>query len=272
VSSALALREVEAFYGRMPALHGVDLKVRPGQAVALLGANGAGKTTVLRSVSRAVRTAGEVELDGESIRRLSVDAVARRGVGHVPAGRGTFVELTVEENLRLGLLGRRDAAGGEADLEYMLSLFPVLAEMSGRRAGALSGGQQQMLAIARALLARPSLLLLDEPSVGLAPLVTAEIFAALAELRRDWGLSILIAEQSAAPRAGRGASEPRSARTRRRCERGRRAARCRAPWRRRAAPESGRCARCRRRPGREKPAGRAVFRPGRSAPRSGRGR
>jgi branched-chain amino acid transport system ATP-binding protein len=196
VSAALSLHGVEAFYGRMPALHGVDLEVRSGQAVALLGANGAGKTTVLRAISRAVRTSGEIDFDGESIRRLSVDAAARRGIGHVPAGRGTFVELTVEENLRLGLLGRRQAAGAAADLDYMLSLFPVLGEMSNRRAGTLSGGQQQMLAIARALLARPSLLLLDEPSVGLAPLVAAEIFAALAELRREWSLSILIAEQS----------------------------------------------------------------------------
>jgi branched-chain amino acid transport system ATP-binding protein len=198
MSGLLALRGVHAFYGRMPVVHGVDLDVDTGEVVALLGANGAGKTTVLRAISRAVRTTGEILLEGASTARLSVDAVARAGVGHVPEGRGTFPDLTVGENLRLGMLarGRADRAGAHADHEEILGLFGVLEEMSGRPAGSLSGGQQQMLALARALLARPRLLLLDEPSLGLAPRIAAEIFAALARLRKTWGLSVLVAEQN----------------------------------------------------------------------------
>jgi branched-chain amino acid transport system ATP-binding protein len=194
----LEVRGLRAFYGGAPALHGIDVDVRAGEVVAVLGANGAGKTTLLRSISRTARTSGELLLGGRQLTRIGSDAVARLGVGHVPEGRGTFVDLTVDENLRLGALARRRAQRGESgrDLASVLELFPVLGEMRARRAGDLSGGQQQMLAIARALLGRPRLLLLDEPSLGLAPIVVREIFERLRELKDAWGLAILLAEQN----------------------------------------------------------------------------
>ncbi len=197
-AALLAVDGLEAFYEGAPALHGVDLEVGPGEVVAVLGANGAGKTTLLRAISRVVRTRGRLAFDGHDMSRLGTDAVARLGVGHVPEGRGTFTDLTVDENLRLGAMGAPRGEDGAAPESSVLDLFPVLDEMRHRQAGALSGGQQQMLAIARALLARPRLLLLDEPSLGLAPKLVEEIFARLHELKRSWGLSILIAEQNVA--------------------------------------------------------------------------
>lgn len=196
--SLLEVRNLHAFYGQVAALHGLSLHVDAGEIVVVLGANGAGKTTLMRAVSQTVRVKGDIAFRGKSVVGTHTERVARQGIGHVPEGRGTFADLTVDENLRLGLLARgkhmRDRA--DQDLEDVFTLFPVLREMRGRRAGALSGGQQQLLAIGRALLGRPLLLLLDEVSLGLAPKVTAEIFAKLDDLRCEWELAILLAEQN----------------------------------------------------------------------------
>jgi branched-chain amino acid transport system ATP-binding protein len=161
-----------------------------------LGANGAGKTTALRAICQMVRTSGEIRFDGVRIDRRSTEAIARQGIAHVPDGRGTFLELSVEENLRLGAFGRRGDGVGQ-DRERLFGYFPVLRQRLGQQAGTLSGGEQQMLAIARALLLRPRLLLLDEPSFGLAPLVVQEIFAILGQIRAEAGMSILLVEQNA---------------------------------------------------------------------------
>jgi len=195
----LELAGVLASYDGVQALHGMDLSVSEGEMVALLGANGAGKTTTLRAISGTVAVQGSVRFDGEDVTGSPAHRVARLGVGHVPEGRGTFVDLTVEENLTLGALarGRRMRDLVASDLETVHGLFPVLREFSARQAGALSGGQQQMLAIARAILGRPRLLLVDEPSLGLAPMVTAEILQSLRELQGEWGLAVLLAEQNA---------------------------------------------------------------------------
>jgi branched-chain amino acid transport system ATP-binding protein len=191
----LELRDVEARYAAVTALHGVSLRVDDGEVVAVLGANGAGKTTTLRAISGTVRRSGEILLEGEPIGR-SPEAVARQRVAHVPEGRGTFVELTVAENLRLGAYTRRDAAVA-ADLERTLEWFPVLRERLDQQAGTLSGGEQQMLALARALMLSPRLLLLDEPSLGLAPLVVAELFAIVRRLNEEEGVAVLVVEQNA---------------------------------------------------------------------------
>jgi branched-chain amino acid transport system ATP-binding protein len=192
----LELRGVAARYGRLQALHGIDLSVGEGEIVAVLGANGAGKTTTLRAISGTVRTTGELVFAGERLPRRP-EAVARAGIAHVPEGRGTFAELTVEENLRLGAHVRRDRAGVKADHAQALERFPVLGRRRRQAAGSLSGGEQQQLALARALLQRPRLLLLDEPSLGLAPLVVAEFFAVVRELSEERGLSVLVVEQNA---------------------------------------------------------------------------
>ncbi len=198
MSALLEGRAVTAFYGDAPALQDVDFEVNEGEILAVLGPNGAGKTTLLRAISRVVRTRGEIRFRGDSIVRLSADQAARRGIGHVPEGRGTFVDMTVEENLRLGSLARRRADRGRAlgDLQAVYQLFPILAEFRGRRAGALSGGQQQMLAIARAVLGRPRLLLLDEPSLGLGPVVVNEVFERLSRIREEWSTTLVVAEQN----------------------------------------------------------------------------
>jgi branched-chain amino acid transport system ATP-binding protein len=195
VAPLLELRDVEARYGPVRALHGVSLEVGEREIVAVLGANGAGKTTTLRAVSGTVRRGGEIRFAGERLRG-GPEAVARQRIAHVPEGRGTFVELSVEENLRLGAYTRRD---GEvrADLERVLAWFPRLRERLGQRAGTLSGGEQQMLALARALMLRPRLLLLDEPSLGLAPLVVAELFSIVRRLNDEEGLAVLVVEQNA---------------------------------------------------------------------------
>ena len=196
MSALLELRDVEARYGPVQALHGISLDVPEGEIVAVLGANGAGKTTTLRAISGTVRRSGEISLGGKRLRG-GPEAAARAGIAHVPEGRGTFTELTVQENLRLGAYTRRDRAGIKTDLERMGEWFPWVAERRDQEAGTLSGGEQQMLALARALMGRPRLLLLDEPSLGLAPLIVAEIFRIVRELNEREGLTVLVVEQNA---------------------------------------------------------------------------
>lgn len=198
MSALLELRGVFAGYGATQVLRDVSFSIEEGGMLALLGANGAGKTTVLRAIcASGVKVRGEVRLGGARIDGLATEDIARRGVGHVPEGRGTFGGLSVEENLRLGSILRRDEAKVAADLERVLGYFPVLRQRLRQQAGTLSGGEQQMLAIARALLARPRLLLLDEPSFGLAPLVVQDIFRILGQINRQEGMTILLVEQNA---------------------------------------------------------------------------
>jgi branched-chain amino acid transport system ATP-binding protein len=198
VSAILELEDVVAGYGSGQVLHGVGLEVTEGGVTALLGANGAGKTTTLRAISGMVRRRGVIRLDGRPIIGLRPDQVARLGVAHVPQGRGTLPRLTAEENLMVGALRRRDRAEVATDLRAVYDLFPRLAERRGALGGSLSGGEQQMLAIGRALMSRPRLLLLDEPSLGLAPRLTAELYRAITALRGERGLSMLVVEQNAA--------------------------------------------------------------------------
>ena len=197
MSAILAARGLRAFYGPIEALHGVDFEVEEGGVTALLGANGAGKTTALRAISAMIRREGALDFRGGPMRARCPEDVARLGVAHVPDGRGTFTDLTVEENLRLGAYVRRDRRQVRADFERVFGYFPRLAERLNQQAGTLSGGEQQMLAISRALLLKPSLLLLDEPSFGLAPLVIAEIFKILRAINQEQRVSILIVEQNA---------------------------------------------------------------------------
>jgi branched-chain amino acid transport system ATP-binding protein len=196
VTALLELEDVEARYGQVRVLHHVSLAVEEGSIVALLGANGAGKTTTLRAISNTVRRTGRIALAGRGIERSSPEAIARLGVAHVPEGRGIFGELTVRENLRLGSYTRRDRQVAR-DVEGILGYFPRLRERARQPAATLSGGEQQMLALGRALLARPKLLMLDEPSLGLAPLVVRELFDILATLNRELGLAVLVVEQNA---------------------------------------------------------------------------
>jgi branched-chain amino acid transport system ATP-binding protein len=191
------LEDVTARYGPVKALHGISLSVGEGEAVAVLGANGAGKTTTLRAISGSVKRAGRIAYAGKSIARSSPEATTRAGIAHVPEGRGTLTDLTVRENLRLGAYTRRDRAAIKEDEGRVLGYFPRLEERRDQRAGTLSGGEQQMLALARALMLRPRLLLLDEPSLGLAPLVVAEIFRIVGELNEREGLAVLVVEQNA---------------------------------------------------------------------------
>jgi branched-chain amino acid transport system ATP-binding protein len=192
----LEARELYAGYGETRVLHGISFEVRQGGVTALLGANGAGKTTTLRAICGMIRTQGEIRLGDQRIDGIATEDIARRGVGHVPDGRGTFMELTVEENLRLGSYTRRDK-GVAGDMEKVFGYFPKLRQRIRQQAGTLSGGEQQMLAISRALLLRPRLLLLDEPSFGLAPLIVQEIFEIMQRINREEGTSILVVEQNA---------------------------------------------------------------------------
>jgi branched-chain amino acid transport system ATP-binding protein len=192
--SRLELRNVQARYGPVQALHGVTLTVGEEELVAVLGANGAGKTTTLRAVSGTVKRDGEVLFGGEKLPRRP-EATARAGIAHVPEGRGTFTELSVWDNLRLGSYTRRGSIKEEA--ARVFKYFPRLEERRDQQAGTLSGGEQQMLALGRAVMARPKLLLLDEPSLGLAPIVVSAIFDALEKMKRDDGLSVLVVEQNA---------------------------------------------------------------------------
>jgi branched-chain amino acid transport system ATP-binding protein len=197
VTALLEIRDLRAGYGPVRALHGVDVTVEHGGVVAILGPNGAGKTTTLRAITGMVRASGRITLDGRDLLGLPTERIVRLGVAHVPEGRGTFPALTVEENLRLGAYTRRDAAGVAADLDRWYGVFPTLAQRRRQAAGSLSGGEQQMLAIARALLLRPRLLLLDEPSLGLAPLVTLELFEVLGQVKRELRTTVLLVEQNA---------------------------------------------------------------------------
>jgi branched-chain amino acid transport system ATP-binding protein len=194
VGALLELEGVTARYGPVQALHGVSLAVDEGQIAAVLGANGAGKTTTLRAISGTVRRDGELRFAGRRL-RSGPDRVARSGIAHVPEGRGTFAELTVWENLRLGAYTRRGTI--KDDYERVKTYFPWLDERRNQQAGTLSGGEQQMLALARAFMQRPRLLLLDEPSLGLAPLLVTEIFRIIKDLNENEGLTVLVVEQNA---------------------------------------------------------------------------
>ncbi len=193
----LTLTDVHTRYGQVECLKGVSLEVRPGEIVTLIGANGAGKTTTLMAISGLVPvTAGTMTWEGERIDWLASDAIVRRGIAHVPEGRRVFARLTIEENLRLGAYQRRDAAAIDEDVARMWRLFPVLGERRRQLAGTLSGGEQQMLAMARGLMARPKLLLLDEPSLGLAPKLVAAVFETIRRLNGE-GVTMLLVEQNA---------------------------------------------------------------------------
>ena len=198
MTAILETKGLDAGYGATRVLSGLSLAVEAGGVTTLLGANGAGKTTTLRAIcNMMVKTAGEIRFEGRRIDTMPTESIVRLGIAHVPDGRGTFTALTVEENLRLGAYTRRDRAGVAGDFDRVFAYFPRLAERRRQQAGTLSGGEQQMLAIARALMLRPRLLLLDEPSFGLAPILVAEIFANLAAINRDEGVSILLVEQNA---------------------------------------------------------------------------
>jgi branched-chain amino acid transport system ATP-binding protein len=191
----LELHGVKAFYGQSEVLHGIDIAVADGGISVLLGANGAGKTTTLRAICGLVRSEGEILFTGQPLERRTAEAIARMGVAHVPEGRGTFTGLTVEENLRLGGYTRADRP--LAGMDRMYSYFPILADRRRQQAGSLSGGEQQMLAIARALMMGPRLLLLDEPSFGLAPRIVENIFTIMEQIRREESVSVLLVEQNA---------------------------------------------------------------------------
>jgi branched-chain amino acid transport system ATP-binding protein len=195
--SLLEVSGLCAAYGQVRVLDGIDFSVERGQKVALLGPNGAGKTTTLRALSGMVRTDGKAEFDGQSLVGRGTADIARRGVAHVPEGRGTFPSLSVDENLKLGAYVRRDGAAVRKDLDRCYGWFPRLRERGRQPAGSLSGGEQQMLAVARALMLRPELLMLDEPSLGLAPIVTKELFRTLGEICDEQGMTVLLVEQNA---------------------------------------------------------------------------
>ena len=194
----LQVAGLDAFYGEVQALFGVSFDIDKGHVRTLLGANGAGKTTVLRALSGMVRTGGEVRFDGKSISGWATEDIVRLGIAHVPDGRGTFLRVTVEENLQLGAITRKGRAEIAADIEMVYGHFPRLKERRGQQAGTLSGGEQQMLAVGRALMLRPRLMLLDEPSFGLAPRIVEELFEILSEVNRETGVAMLIVEQNAA--------------------------------------------------------------------------
>ena len=195
--SLLKVRGLTAGYGAVEVLHGIDLDVEDGEIVVILGANGAGKTTTMRAVSGMIARTGTLELSGVDIARTGAEKLVRLGIAHVPQGRGTFAELSVIDNLRTGAYSRKTRAEVDADIDRWFDVFPRLAERRDQRAGSLSGGEQQMLAIARALMSRPRLLLCDEPSLGLAPLITQEVFDVLRRLNSEDGLSVLLVEQNA---------------------------------------------------------------------------
>jgi branched-chain amino acid transport system ATP-binding protein len=194
----LEAQNLEAQYGSTKVLHGLSFAVETGGITTILGANGAGKTTTLRAVCQMVKTGGQVRFDGHRIDGKTTEDIVRLGIAHTPEGRGTFVELSVEENLRLGAYARRDRTGLAEDYDKIYEYFPVLAQRRRQQAGTLSGGEQQMLAVARALMSRPRLLLLDEPSLGLAPLVVREIFRIVRTINQHERVSVLLVEQNAA--------------------------------------------------------------------------
>lgn len=191
----LSVRGLHAGYGPLEVLYGIDLDVNEGEMVVVLGANGAGKTTTLRAISGMIDRRGEVRFGGDDVTRVTAERLVRSGMAHVPQGRGTFADLSVFDNLRTGAYTRRSEV--DADIARWFDVFPRLAERRDQRAGSLSGGEQQMLAIARALMSRPRLILCDEPSLGLAPLITKEVFDVLSRLNKDEGLSVVLVEQNA---------------------------------------------------------------------------
>jgi branched-chain amino acid transport system ATP-binding protein len=194
----LQLRNLHTYYGHIHAVKGVSLHVMQGEIVALIGGNGAGKSTILRAISGIVKAdSGDIELEGELITSLTPERIVKNGIGHVPEGRRLFRGLSVRDNMMLGAYTRRDKAKVKSDLEDMERLFPILGKRRAQLAGTLSGGEQQMLAIARALMARPTVLLLDEPSMGLAPIVTSQIYEQIRHLNTKEGISILLVEQNA---------------------------------------------------------------------------
>ena len=194
--SVLEVTGLRAGYGAVNVLHDIDLTVEPGEIVVMLGANGAGKTTTMRAISGTIARHGTVVFEGEDITKLPAEQIVRMGIAQVPQGRGTFPELTVEDNLRIGAYTRKDKEVG-LDIDLWYETFPRLSERRSQRAGSLSGGEQQMLAIARALMSRPKLLLCDEPSLGLAPLITKELFNIIGGLNERWGIAVLLVEQNA---------------------------------------------------------------------------
>jgi branched-chain amino acid transport system ATP-binding protein len=198
MSALLELKRVHAAYGATRVLHGIDFAIAEKSITALLGANGAGKTTTLRAICGMVRTEGEIRFSGEPVHNRKTEDIARLGIAHVPDGRGTFLHLTTEENLRLGAYVRKDKAAVARDLERVYGYFPRLYERRHQQAGTLSGGEQQMLAVSRALMLAPRLMLLDEPSFGLAPLVVRELFGILRAINAEAGVSMLVVEQNAA--------------------------------------------------------------------------
>jgi branched-chain amino acid transport system ATP-binding protein len=195
--SMLAIKDLRAYYGQVQALHGLEFSLNEGTVTTLLGANGAGKTTTLRAICNMVRSTGTIEFEGKPINGMTTENVVRLGIAHVPQGRGTFTNMTVEENLQLGAISRQDRKSIGADIERMYAHFPVLRQRHTQQAGTLSGGEQQMLAVARALMLRPRLMLLDEPSFGLAPLVVRDLFGILGKINREDKVTILVVEQNA---------------------------------------------------------------------------
>ncbi len=197
MSKLLEVNKLCASYGATQVLYDVDFSLEAGHITAILGANGAGKTTTLRALCQIVKTSGSIQFDGQQLVGKSTEAVVRMGVAHVPDGRGTFTGLSVEENLRLGAYVRGNKTEMMQDMERMFTRFPILKQRRNQQAGTLSGGEQQMLAISRALMLRPKLLLLDEPSFGLAPLIVAEIFRIMRSINKEDGVSMLLVEQNA---------------------------------------------------------------------------
>jgi branched-chain amino acid transport system ATP-binding protein len=194
----LSAKDLHAQYGLTRVLHGISFSMEKGTITTLLGANGAGKTTTLRALCGMVRTQGEISFEGQRVDGRATEDIVRLGIAHVPDGRGTFVNLTTEENLRLGAYVRKDRENVEADLERVFGYFPRLKERRAQQAGTLSGGEQQMLAVSRALMLRPKLMLLDEPSFGLAPLIVRELFGILRSVNEKEHVSMLVVEQNAA--------------------------------------------------------------------------
>jgi branched-chain amino acid transport system ATP-binding protein len=194
---AVAIHELRKRFPRTTALDGLSFTVQAGEVVGLLGANGAGKTTTLRAICNMVRSTGAIEFEGQALNNRSTENIVRLGIAHVPQGRGTFTTMTVEENLQLGAITRKDSAGIVSDIERMYAHFPVLKQRHTQQAGTLSGGEQQMLAVARALMLRPRLMLLDEPSFGLAPLIVRDLFKILGKINREDKVTILVVEQNA---------------------------------------------------------------------------
>ncbi|WP_458759688.1 ABC transporter ATP-binding protein [Afipia sp. TerB] len=197
MTAMLKISDLRAYYGQVQALHGLDLSLKEGTVTTLLGANGAGKTTTLRAICNMVRSTGNIEFEGKALAGQSTENIVRLGIAHVPQGRGTFTNMTVEENLQLGAISRKDVKHIDGDIERMYAHFPVLKQRHTQQAGTLSGGEQQMLAVARALMLRPRLMLLDEPSFGLAPLIVRDLFQILGKINREEKVTILVVEQNA---------------------------------------------------------------------------